>query len=353
MGCATRKQGTVLVIGALLASLWCSVVIAADSRLLGVTRTDPVASDRKVALVIGNAAYASGALKNPVNDARAMAGKLQSLGFDVIVRENVKAREYGAALRELRNRLQPGAVALFFYAGHGLQIKGRNYLPAVDADIRSEDDVPQQSLDLAQVFDTLEESKARVNLVFLDACRNNPYARSFRSMTGGGLAGVGAAPSGTLISYATRPGSVADDGDGRHGLYTSELLRQMDVANVPVEMMLKRVGASVKQGSGGLQEPWTEGMLEGDFMFRVDAAAAPAATVAASPAPAPAPRADDGSSAAAAGPMSAEDALQEQLEDYDDTAFARDPAARKKLQKAAAKREAKLHRQQLKEALRQ
>ncbi|MFP5440077.1 MAG: caspase domain-containing protein [Gammaproteobacteria bacterium] len=341
------------MIGALLASLWCSVAVAADSRLLGVTRTDPVASDRKVALVIGNAAYASGALKNPVNDARAMAGKLQSLGFDVIVRENVKAREYGAALRELRNRLQPGAVALFFYAGHGLQIKGRNYLPAVDADIRSEDDVPQQSLDLAQVFDTLEEAKARVNLVFLDACRNNPYARSFRSMTGGGLAGVGAAPSGTLISYATRPGSVADDGDGRHGLYTSELLRQMDVANVPVEMMLKRVGASVKQGSAGRQEPWTEGMLEGDFMFRVDAAAAPAATVAASPAPAPAPRADDGSSAAAVVPMSAEDALQEQLQDYDDTAFARDPAARKKLQKAAAKREALRHRQQLKEALRQ
>jgi formylglycine-generating enzyme required for sulfatase activity len=152
-----------------------------------------------------------------------------------------------------------------FYAGHGLQIKGENYLPAVDADISGEEDVPTQSLAMRQIMDVLEEAKTRLNLVFLDACRNNPYARSFRSASDG-LNRVNA-PSGTLISFATRPGSVAADGTGRNGLYTGALLEQMNNQNQPIEQVLKKVVSQVKTASNSQQEPWMEGSIEGEFCF--------------------------------------------------------------------------------------
>src|SRR5688500_18235329 len=157
----------------------------------------------RVALVIGNGKYASAPLTNPSNDARAVATRLRSLGFHVIERVELQSRQIPSTLREFRSKLTPGSVALFFYAGHGLQIKGVNYLPAVDAEITSEEDVPMQSIDVNRILDMLGESKTRLNLLFLDACRNNPYARSMRSGVSG-LAKVDA-PSGTLISFATRP----------------------------------------------------------------------------------------------------------------------------------------------------
>ena len=229
----------------------------------------------RVALVIGNGRYASAPLANSVNDSRAMAQSLREMGFTVIEREDITSKQIPATLREFRTSLTPGSVALFFYAGHGLQIKGTNYLPAVDAEINSEDDVPMQSIDLNRVLDILGESKTRLNLLFLDACRNNPYARSMRS----GVAGLAKvdAPSGTLISFATRPGSTASDGSGGHGVYTEQLLGQMREPNVPVEQVLKRVGASVKRATRGAQEPWMEGSIEGDFYFRGGGAAAVAA----------------------------------------------------------------------------
>lgn len=246
-----RSIWSVWLLGILL--LW-SAAVAAAAR-----------EDNAVALVIGNNAYKSAPLRNPINDARAMSERLRSLGFEVIERTNLKTREIAPTLREFRARLKPGSVALFFYAGHGLQIKGVNYLPSVDADIESEDDVTLQSIDLNRMLDGLGESKTRLNLVFLDACRNNPFTRSFRSSTSG-LAKVDA-PSGTLISFATRPGSTAYDGDGTHGLYTEHLLRHMNVPDVPVELMLKRVVSGVKRESKGQQEPWMEGSIEGDFSF--------------------------------------------------------------------------------------
>ena len=229
----------------------------------------------RVALVIGNGRYASAPLANSVNDSRAMAQSLREMGFTVIEREDITSKQIPATLREFRTSLTPGSVALFFYAGHGLQIKGTNYLPAVDAEINSEDDVPMQSIDLNRVLDILGESKTRLNLLFLDACRNNPYARSMRS----GVAGLAKvdAPSGTLISFATRPGSTASDGSGGHGVYTEQLLGQMREPNVPVEQVLKRVGASVKRATRGAQEPWMEGSIDGDFYFRGGGAAAVAA----------------------------------------------------------------------------
>ena len=154
------------------------------------------------ALVIGNAAYTDGALKNPVNDARAMDVKLTALGFKVMKVENLKRQQIGRTLTAFANTLKPGDEVVVFYAGHGVQVKGVNYLPAVDADIQSEEDVALNSLNLNTLMERLDEAKAGLKLLFLDACRNNPYARSLRS-NDRGLARVSAAPSGSLIHFAS------------------------------------------------------------------------------------------------------------------------------------------------------
>lgn len=219
----------------------------------------------RLALVIGNADYKSGPLANPVNDARAMAERLREFGFHVTLHENLRTRQIGSVYREFRSKIVPGATALVFYAGHGVQVKGQNYFPAVDAEISSEEDVPLQSLHLGTLLENMDEAKAGVSLVFLDACRDNPFARRFRSGSSG-LAKVEAA-SGTLIHYATRPGSVADDGDGRNGTYTDALLREMGAPGLPVELMLKQVTNQVVAKTRGKQEPWIEGSLRGDFYF--------------------------------------------------------------------------------------
>ena len=248
-----------LALGGLLLALGSSLAISQQSNVA------TSASERRVALVIGNAAYKEGRLANPVNDARAMAENLRTLGFEVVLRENLRVREIGGVYREFRSKITPGGVALVFYAGHGQQIKGQNYFPAIDSEISSEEDVPLQSLNLGTLLDTMEEAKAGVSLVFLDACRDNPYARRFRSASRG-LAKVEAA-SGTLIHYATKPGSVASDGAGKNGTYTEALLAQIGEPNVTVEQMLKRVTNRVVAETKGKQEPWVEGSLRGEFYF--------------------------------------------------------------------------------------
>ena len=256
-----------LTVAALVLGLSLAAHAADPKRNLAVAKTAAPATEARVALVIGNSSYRSAPLANPVNDARAISAKLRKLGFQVIERENLRQKQVGAVLREFRSKLKPGGVALFFYAGHGLQVKGVNYLPVVDADIASEEDVPTQSLDANKVLELMDEAKTRLNLVFMDACRNNPYARSFRSAADG-LAKVNA-PSGTIISFATRPGSVAADaGTGRNGLYTEHLLAAMDLPDTAIEQALKRVVSGVKRASKGRQEPWMEGSIEGDFYFR-------------------------------------------------------------------------------------
>jgi uncharacterized caspase-like protein len=193
-----------------------------------------------------------------------MAKKLKGYGFDVVYRENLKIRQIGSVLREFKSKLTPGSTALVFYAGHGLQVRGENYFPAVDAEIHSEEDIQNQSINLKQVMDILEEAKTKANIVLLDACRNNPFERKSRSLSRG-LASVNA-PSGTIIAYSTRPGSVAEDGSGRNGLYTEQLLKVMD-SKKPIEQVLKLLVTSVKGASKGRQEPWSEGSFEGDFCF--------------------------------------------------------------------------------------
>ena len=168
-------------------------------------------------------------------------------------------------MAEFANRITPGAEALFFYAGHGVQLRDENFFPSVDADLRTEFDLPTQSISLNRVLDLMQERKVALSLVLLDACRNNPFLMASRSI-GRGLAPVNAA-SGTLLSYATRPRSVAQDGDGANGVYTTSLLRHIDTPNLQIELLLKRVANEVKRETRGAQEPWTEGNIEGDFMF--------------------------------------------------------------------------------------
>jgi len=198
---------------------------------------------KRVALVIGNSSYVTAPLANPINDSRDFAQKIKSFGYEVVYRENLKVSQIGRVLREFKSVLAPGANVIVFYAGHGLQIRGENYFPTVDADIQGEEDVPNQSLALKQIMEIVDDAKTGSNIVFLDACRNNPFDRKSRSLSRG-LARVDS-PSGTLISYSTRPGSVADDGVGRNGLYTSQLLREMD-GQKPIEQILKSVVSNVK-----------------------------------------------------------------------------------------------------------
>lgn len=224
----------------------------------------PGAMKPRVALVIGNSAYKESPLRNPVNDARAVAAQLSRLGFDVILREDLGRDGMQAAVREFGRRLERAHVGLFYFAGHGMQVKGRNYLVPVDASIEHEDEVPYRSMDAGEVLDKMESARTRTNLMVLDACRNNPFARHFRSRRAG-LAEMDA-PSGTLIAFATAPGSVAADGDGAHGLYTKHLLRYIGDA-VPVEQMFKRVRIAVSNETQDAQVPWESSSLREDFFF--------------------------------------------------------------------------------------
>jgi hypothetical protein len=221
---------------------------------------------KRVALVIGNSAYKEGgSLKNPVNDARAMAGALKQLGFHVIARENATKQQMERAVGEFGDQLNAGSVALFYFAGHGMQVNGRNFLVPVDATITSESRTRLEALDVDLVLDQMAASNSDVNLLVLDACRNNPFERRFRSRAGG-LAQINA-PKGTLIAYATAPGTVAADGDGANGIYTAKLLGAIKTAGLPIEDVFKRVRVDVSRETNDAQTPWEASSLTGRFYF--------------------------------------------------------------------------------------
>jgi formylglycine-generating enzyme required for sulfatase activity len=221
-------------------------------------------AERRTALVIGNADYKSSPLKNPVNDARDMAQVLRELGFSVTMKLNCSQREMTEAIREFGNELTRGGVGLFYYAGHGIQVGGRNYLIPVDADIRAEDEVKFFSVDAGLVLSKMESAGNRTNIVILDACRDNPF-KSFKTVSKG-LAVV-EAPRGSLIVYATAPGSVAAEGKGRNGIFTGALLRHIKTPGVDAELMLREVRRDVMAETGGEQVPWSSSSLMGSFYF--------------------------------------------------------------------------------------
>jgi hypothetical protein len=224
-----------------------------------------ITGERRVALVIGNSAYKTSPLRNPVNDARDMAETLRGCGFDVMQRENLSRREMEEAIRAFGQKLTRDTVALFYYSGHGLQVKGSNYLVPVDARIEKEQDVEYEGVDAGRVMAELESAGSRLNIIILDACRDNPFARSYRS-TQRGLAVV-SAPSGSVIVYSTAPGMTADDGDARNGRYTAELLQTIREPGLKLEDVLKRTRVAVREKSKGAQIPWETSSIDGDFYF--------------------------------------------------------------------------------------
>jgi murein DD-endopeptidase MepM/ murein hydrolase activator NlpD len=224
------------------------------------------APERRIALVIGNGNYEAGPLRNPVNDATDMAAVLKHLGFEVILKKNVRHQEMEEAVEEFGKRLRRGGVGLFYYAGHGVQVGGINYLLPIGARINKESDVKHQALSAEKIMDEMAYANNGLNIVLLDACRDNPYTRSIRSAARG-LAIVSNAPTGTFISYSTSPGNVARDGDGSNSPYTEALLRYMKEPGIPIETVFKRVRQKLDIETGGKQVPWELSSLKGDFYF--------------------------------------------------------------------------------------
>lgn len=222
-------------------------------------------SKRGIALVIGNGAYKSFPLTNPVNDAMDMMKILNDLKFEVIYKHNATQAEMDDAIRDFGRRLREYKVGLFYFAGHGMQVEGNNYLIPVDAKIETESDVKYETVNAGRILGKMEDAENELNIVILDACRDNPFSRGFRTQSQG-LAKIDA-PKGSIIVYATAPGSVAADGTGRNGIYTKHLLKYMREPGLPIEEVLKKVRISVMDETGDKQVPWESSSLRGDFYF--------------------------------------------------------------------------------------
>lgn len=225
-----------------------------------------ISAERRIALVIGNAKYKEGPLSNPVNDANDMEAVLKSSGFRVIKALDATQKQMNRAIFEFGELLTHDSVALFYYAGHGLQVRGKNYLIPVDAEIKSESSVRVESVDVDGVLDQLSNSE--LNVVILDACRNNPFERRTSRSLGaaGGLAQM-EAPKGSLIAYSTAPGKTAADGEGRNGLYTQALLRYIKEPGLTIEQVFKNVRREVARSTRDAQMPWESSSMTGEFYF--------------------------------------------------------------------------------------
>ena len=225
----------------------------------------------KVALVIGNANYEEGALSNPVNDATDIAKALGELGFEVKLLQNQDLRSMENAINDFSRQLRKGGVGVFYYAGHGVQVQGENYLIPLKAQLLNEKDARYEAVALGKVLNAMEEARNQVNIIIIDACRDNPFYRRWRSSRRGsnvrGLTAV-SPPSGIIIAYATREGNTAADGVGqRNSPFTSALLENIKKPNIDVQLMFRRVSTSVKEKTNAVQQPWTEGNLEGDEFY--------------------------------------------------------------------------------------
>lgn len=242
------------------------------------------AEGSRAALVIGNGAYRSNPLANPVGDAQSVAATLRRLGFQVTFKENTSRRELLDALREFALNASQHSVRLFFFAGHGVQSRGRNYLIPVDASLAGEEDLSGQAADLTEFVERLGSAKTGLSLIVLDACRNNPFGSTTMQLadTRGtrtrslataseGLAPV-TAPSGALVAYSTAPGAVAADSpDRKHSVYTKHLLQWLNVPGLPVERMFKNVRIAVALETRQKQVPWESSSLMGEFCFQTRA----------------------------------------------------------------------------------
>ena len=225
------------------------------------------AMDNRVALIVGNSSYRDAPLKNPANDASDMASALEKLGFKVSKLLDADSRTMKRAIRDFGKELsQDDTVGLFYFAGHGLQVGGINYLVPINALIETEADIEYEAINAGRILSQMSLAGNGLNLVILDACRNNPFARSFRSSTRG-LARM-EAPKGSLILYATSPGDVAADGEGENGLFTEKLIETINREGLTIEEVFKQTAIAVNKASNSAQVPYIEGVILGDFYFK-------------------------------------------------------------------------------------
>jgi len=224
---------------------------------------------KRVALVVGNKNYKVRPLQNSLNDADDMSASLRTSGFDVIDIRDATLPQMRTAVRQFGDKLITHDVGLVYYSGHGVEVKGRNYFIPVNADIQREDEIADQGLDVSLILEKMSTAGKGVNILIVDACRDDPFGRSFRS-TSRGLAQMDA-PRGTIIAYATSPGKVASDGDARerNSPYTKHLLRAMQSPNKQIEQLFKEVRRAVQQETKNQQTPWENSSLSGDFFFKV------------------------------------------------------------------------------------
>jgi uncharacterized caspase-like protein len=252
----------------------CLVGIAA----LAATFT-PAAADKRVALVIGNAAYQNvPPLQNPSNDATDIAAKLRGLNFEVIEGIDLGKRDMERRIRAFADALSGADVGLFYYAGHGLQVDQRNFLAPVDAQLKSETDLDFEAMQFDLVLKQMVRN-ARTSIVFLDACRDNPLAANLAQVSrsldvGRGLARVEAAAS-MMVVYSTEPGKVALDGTGRNSPFTAALLRHIDSEGESISDVMIEVRNDVLKETGGKQRPFESASLTGQFYFKPASVPAP------------------------------------------------------------------------------
>ena len=253
--------------------LWSGLpLVAQTNRQLEKQTINVTQTEKRTALIIGNGHYQNvSVLDNPVNDANDMAVTLQSLGFEVIKGTDTSLVQMRRLIREFGEKLErQKGIGLFYYAGHGVEMNGKNFLIPVDADITREVETEDYALDVNSILRQMDEAKNGFNIVILDACRNNPFSRGWsRSGDTGGLANINA-PTGTYIAYAAAPGSVASDGRGtRNGLFTGVLIKQLKRPGLKLEEVFKGVREEVMRITGDKQVPWDSSSIKGDFYFNL------------------------------------------------------------------------------------
>ena len=262
------------------------VLLVALAVFAASARAEP-AQNRRVALVIGNGAYENvGRLTNPGNDARLIAETLRGLGFALVgdgAQLDLDKPEMDRIVQRFGQAIIGADVALLYYSGHGLQVQGSNWLVPIDANPTRPQDLDFQMVNADVVLHQMEGAGTRLNVLILDACRNNPFGGRGLRATAGGLAEM-RAPEGTLISYATQPGNVAQDGEGANSPFATALAAAMPRPNLDIFRMFNHVGVAVKRATGGAQQPWVSNSpIEGDFYFAAPASPSEPVSAAAEP----------------------------------------------------------------------
>jgi uncharacterized protein len=272
-GQRSRRRGAAKIVAGRHLSLLALAVI------VGIWASQAAEAAARHALVIGNGAYSFAPLDNPRNDARAIAGVLSELGFEVDLLEDASLAQFLAGVQRLHAELAEGDTALFYYAGHGVQYRGINYLLPTDIQLRSPDQLPDHAPSLNQIMAELQQTKLGIMIVILDACRNNPFG-AFADAFGNGLASVERGASESLIAYATAAGEAALDGVGGNSPFTAALVTALGRPNLEIFALFRLVRGRVREATDGLQLPWISGSLEHEFYFngpQAEASKSPAA----------------------------------------------------------------------------